>query len=57
MVFTELQSYLIPARGNGVPPRLILAGGRRSPGKEGGGRRSPAFPLENITGCGECNTI
>jgi hypothetical protein len=46
MVFTELQSYLIPARGNGVPPRLILAGGRRSPGKKGGGT---AFPLENIT--------
>jgi hypothetical protein len=30
-VFTELHSYLIPARGNGVPPRLILAGGTPFP--------------------------
>jgi hypothetical protein len=46
-VFTELHSYLIPATGNGVPPRLILAGGTPFPGKKGGGT---AFPLENITG-------
>jgi hypothetical protein len=43
-VFTELHSYLIPARGDGVPPRLIFAGGRRSPGKKGGGTAFPRVP-------------
>jgi hypothetical protein len=36
-VFTELHSYLIPARGNAVPPRLILAGGTPFPWQKGGG--------------------
>jgi hypothetical protein len=43
-VFTELHSYLIPARGNGVPHVWFWQGGRRPPGKKGGGTAFPRVP-------------
>ena len=43
---------LILVRRNGVPPRMVFVRGNGvPPAKIVGERRSPAFPLQNITGC------